>query len=120
MKKDMGMIFERFSSLGIPYPLYNLLIDHYLINSNKIHKITLDNFHNRKLLLSSHSYNTRSGLMNYKDIIEVIRQNKKALVDGLEGRKSLELINAIYESVETGKEVFLRFKPRECKLGGGI
>jgi len=39
------------------------------------------------------------------------------LVDGLEGRKSLELINAIYESIETGKEVFLKFQPRRCRLG---
>ena len=23
----------------------------------------------------------------------------------------------IYESVETGKEIFLRFKPKKCKLG---
>jgi UDP-N-acetyl-2-amino-2-deoxyglucuronate dehydrogenase len=41
----------------------------------------------------------------------------RALVDGLEGRKSLELINAIYESIETGKEVFLRFQPSKCRLG---
>lgn len=53
-----------------------------------------------------------------KDIIKVIKHNKKALVDGLEGRKSLELINAIYESIETGREVILRFKPKKCKLGG--
>ena len=52
-----------------------------------------------------------------KDVIHCIKENKKALVDGLEGRKSLELINAIYESVETKKEVFLRFKPQKCKLG---
>ena len=52
-----------------------------------------------------------------EDVCESILHNKKALVDGLEGRKSLELINAIYESIETGKEVFLRFRPRLCKLG---
>lgn len=52
-----------------------------------------------------------------KNVIESIKNNKKALVDGLEGRKSLELINAIYESAETGKTVKLRFEPRECKLG---
>ncbi len=52
-----------------------------------------------------------------KDVIYCIKNNKKALVDGLEGRKSLELINAIYESVETGNEVPLRFKPKKCKLG---
>jgi len=54
-----------------------------------------------------------------KDIVRVIKENKKALVDGLEGRKSLELINAIYESIETDKEVFLHFKPKKCKLGVG-
>ena len=40
-----------------------------------------------------------------------------ALVDGLEGRKSLELISAIYESIETEREVSLRFSPRFCRLG---
>ena len=39
------------------------------------------------------------------------------LVDGFQGRKSIELISAIYESVETGKEVFMRFIPEKCKLG---
>lgn len=53
----------------------------------------------------------------YEHIMDCIQNNKKALVDGLEGRKSLELISAIYESIETGKEVFLRFKPTQCKLG---
>jgi len=41
------------------------------------------------------------------------------LVDGLEGRKSLELISAIYESIETCKEVQLRFRPSLCRLGVG-
>lgn len=50
-------------------------------------------------------------------VIECITENKKALVDGLEGRKSIELINAIYESVESGKEVFLHFNPKYSKLG---
>jgi UDP-N-acetyl-2-amino-2-deoxyglucuronate dehydrogenase len=53
----------------------------------------------------------------YDHVVDCIKNNKKQLVDGLEGRKSLELINAIYESIETGKEVFLRFKPKLCKLG---
>ncbi|MDA3850449.1 MAG: Gfo/Idh/MocA family oxidoreductase [Spirochaetaceae bacterium] len=50
-------------------------------------------------------------------VIDCIKNNKKALVDGLEGRKSIELINAIYESAETGREVFLHFNPRYSKLG---
>lgn len=53
----------------------------------------------------------------YEHVIDSISNDKKHLVDGLEGRRSLELINAIYESVETGREVSLRFKPEYCKLG---
>lgn len=52
-----------------------------------------------------------------RDVVETIRSGKKALVDGLEGRKSLELIHALYESAETGREVPLRFRPKVCRLG---
>lgn len=52
-----------------------------------------------------------------QNVVDCIENGKAALVDGLEGRKSLELITAIYESIETGKEVFLQFKPEQCKLG---
>ena len=52
-----------------------------------------------------------------ENVIDSILNNKRALVDGLEGRKSLELINAIYESIETGKEIYMRFQPRLGKLG---
>lgn len=54
----------------------------------------------------------------YDHVVDCIRNNKRHLVDGLEGRRSLELINAIYESVESGKEVALRFRPKYCRLGG--
>ena len=54
----------------------------------------------------------------YEHVVDSILNSKKHLVDGLEGRKSLELINAIYESIETKKEVHLRFKPKYCRLGG--
>jgi UDP-N-acetyl-2-amino-2-deoxyglucuronate dehydrogenase len=53
----------------------------------------------------------------YEHVVECIKNDRQQLVDGLSGRKSLELISAIYESIETGQEVFLRFKPRKCKLG---
>lgn len=53
----------------------------------------------------------------YEHVVDCIVNDKKALIDGLEGRKSLELISAIYESIETGREVFLRFKPQKCRLG---
>ena len=38
-------------------------------------------------------------------------------VDGLEGRKSLELISAIYESIETRQEISLRFQASRARLG---
>jgi predicted dehydrogenase len=53
----------------------------------------------------------------YDHVVDSILNNKKQLVDGLQGRKSLELINAIYESIETKTEVYLRFKPNHCRLG---
>lgn len=53
----------------------------------------------------------------YEHVVDCIKSNRQHLVDGLEGRKSLELINAIYESIETGQEVQLRFRPKRCRLG---
>jgi len=52
-------------------------------------------------------------------VVDCIENGSPALVDGLEGRKSLELISAIYESIETNKEVRLRFTPQKCQLGEG-
>ena len=50
-------------------------------------------------------------------VVSSLRSDTPTLVDGLEGRKSLELISAIYESIETGREVHLRFQPKLCRLG---
>ncbi len=52
-----------------------------------------------------------------ENVVKTIRGQGAALVDGLEGRKSIEVINAIYESVQTGREVQLRYKPRHSPLG---
>ncbi len=52
-----------------------------------------------------------------KNVVDSIQNNRKGLIDGLEGRKSLELINAIYESAETSRRVNLRFKSDKCRLG---
>ena len=49
-------------------------------------------------------------------VVDVLTNGGPSLVDGLEGRKSLELIVAIYESIETKREVPLYFKPA-CRLG---
>jgi len=53
----------------------------------------------------------------YEHVVECVTHDKRQLVDGLEGRRSLELITAIYESVETGREVPLRFAPKLSRLG---
>jgi UDP-N-acetyl-2-amino-2-deoxyglucuronate dehydrogenase len=53
----------------------------------------------------------------YQHVIDCLINQRAALVDGLEGRKSLELISALYESIETGHEVALRFTPRLSRLG---
>ena len=53
----------------------------------------------------------------YEHAVDCIENGSANLVDGLQGRKSIELISAIYESAETGKEVFLKFQPKHCRLG---
>ncbi|NOX41800.1 MAG: Gfo/Idh/MocA family oxidoreductase [Alphaproteobacteria bacterium] len=53
----------------------------------------------------------------YDHVVRAIRDGGPNLVDGLEGRKSLELINAIYEAVETSQAVDIRFRPRHSRLG---
>lgn len=50
-------------------------------------------------------------------VVDAITNGSPSLVDGLEGRKSLELITAIYELIETGREVALRFRPTKARLG---
>ena len=56
----------------------------------------------------------------YDHVVDCIMHNKQHLIDGLEGRKSLELISAIYESIETSSEVSMRFEPTYCRLGKRI
>jgi UDP-N-acetyl-2-amino-2-deoxyglucuronate dehydrogenase len=53
----------------------------------------------------------------YESVVNCILNGGPHLVDGLVGRKSLELINAIYESIETSRQVFLHFNSRHCRLG---
>src|SRR5262245_14419917 len=52
-----------------------------------------------------------------RGVVTSLRTKKAALVDGLEGRKSLELITALYESIENDADVQLRFRPKKCRLG---
>ena len=55
----------------------------------------------------------------YRDVIEAIRTGRRAMLDGLEGRKSLELVHALYESAASGQEVRLRYVSRGVPLGVG-
>jgi predicted dehydrogenase len=41
------------------------------------------------------------------DMIAAIRENREPLVNGIEGRKPLEIVLAVYESARTGKTIFL-------------
>ena len=57
-----------------------------------------------------------------KDVVDSILNNKPAPVDGIEGRKSVALINAIYESINEDKkrkqvDIYPDFKPKKSKLG---
>jgi UDP-N-acetyl-2-amino-2-deoxyglucuronate dehydrogenase len=52
-----------------------------------------------------------------EEVIDCIKNNKKGLAEGEEGRKSLELIHAIYKSAETGKLVKMKSQPIKSRLG---
>lgn len=53
----------------------------------------------------------------YEDVLECLRTGRRSMLDGLEGRKSLEIINAIYESAFSGREIFLQYSPSCSPLG---
>ena len=53
----------------------------------------------------------------YEAVVKCLDGKESNVIDGYEGRKSLELINAIYESAETGKRVYLKFQPEHVRLG---
>jgi predicted dehydrogenase len=49
-------------------------------------------------------------MLQFKDFLKAIQEGKRPLVDGHEGRKSVEIILAIYQSSWTGKRVTLPLK----------
>ena len=55
----------------------------------------------------------------YQDVLSCLESGKRSMLDGLEGRKSLEIINALYESAITGREVHLQYSPDSVPLGRG-
>lgn len=98
-----------------------------VIGGFSVNKMVEWNFENespdeREKVLKEYSENPPDvygfGHIRYlENVVNSIKNKTQALVDGLEGRKSLELINAIYESVETGREIHLIFEPKRSKLG---
>lgn len=50
-------------------------------------------------------------------VVEAVQNGTPSLVDGLEGRRSLELVTAIYESIATGEPISLSFVERSSPLG---
>jgi UDP-N-acetyl-2-amino-2-deoxyglucuronate dehydrogenase len=53
----------------------------------------------------------------YEHMVAVLSGGATAQVDGREGRDTLELIVALYESIESGREVTLPLRGQRCKLG---
>lgn len=52
-----------------------------------------------------------------EDVVSNLIDGTPGGVDGREGRRSLELITALYESIETGREISFPFQPKHCRLG---
>ncbi len=46
----------------------------------------------------------------FRDFVDAVRKDRRPAIDGLEGRRSVEIILAIYKSAETGKAVRLPLK----------
>jgi UDP-N-acetyl-2-amino-2-deoxyglucuronate dehydrogenase len=53
----------------------------------------------------------------YRDVLDCIWSGRRAMLDGLAGRRTLELITALYEAAATGREVRLQYTPRAVRLG---
>ncbi len=53
----------------------------------------------------------------YEHLVDCFTNGTEALVDGHQGKQSLELIMALYESIASGQEVRLPLQVEHCKLG---
>ncbi len=53
----------------------------------------------------------------YEHVVKCLESNLPAMVDGAEGRRSLELVSALYESMASGQEVALPVQTRHSRLG---
>ncbi|MFE5323324.1 Gfo/Idh/MocA family protein [Paenibacillus sp. NPDC056579] len=46
-----------------------------------------------------------------QDMIDAVVENRPPMIEGREGRASVEIVQALYESARTGKEIFFPFVP---------
>ena len=53
----------------------------------------------------------------YDHVVKCLEFNQAAIVDGTEGRRSLELVAALYESMASGQEVELPLRTAHSRLG---
>lgn len=53
----------------------------------------------------------------YEHVVDAISNDRQYVIDGEAGRRSLQLINAIYESIETGKSVEVGSSNHVTRLG---
>ena len=64
-----------------------------------------------KLMLEEYSQNPNidhyAHQLFYEDIVSAINGDSEALIDGFEGKKSVELIEAIYKSINLKEEIYL-------------
>jgi len=94
----------------------------FAVNEMKVWKFAGQTAAQEQAIIREHSVNPPNvygfGHQAYlQHVVDCLDGGQSALVDGLEGRKSLELITGIYESIETGREVPLSFRAQKCKLG---
>ena len=53
----------------------------------------------------------------YDHVVDCLANGATALVDGHQGKQSLEFVMALYESIASGREVSLPLRVDHCKLG---
>jgi len=99
-----------------------VVIEGFAVNKLKTWKFTDQDTNEESDVLDKYSVNPPDvyGFGHkayYEHVVDCLKHSKSHLVDGLEGRKSLEFITAIYESIESQKEVQIGFSPMYAKLG---
>jgi len=53
----------------------------------------------------------------YRHVLQSLDEGRNSMLAGLEGRKSVEIINALYESAFMGREVHIHYVPEGVPLG---